>query len=282
MATWVIGDIHGCWETLQRLLERIEWVSERDELWLVGDLVNRGPSSLEVLRWAREHSERLVAVLGNHDLHLLARAAGVAEAKEEDTLDEILAAPDRDELLGWLRARPLVHRFGPSVMVHGGLMPEWNIELTCGLADEVAVRLSGPDDKGFMEMLFGNRNTAWRPELDGDERLAAAAAIFTRLRMIGSDGQARLAFNGSPDDAPKGWRPWFATSAVLHQGYALLFGHWAQLGFHRVRDFACLDSGCVYGGSLTALRLTDGRVVHEPVADPIVAPDELADYDPGC
>ncbi len=282
MATWVIGDIHGCWESLQRLLERIEWKPELDELWLVGDLVNRGPSSLEVLRWAHEHSERLVAVLGNHDLHLLAREAGVAGAKKEDTLDEILAAPDRDELLGWLRARPLVHRFGPFVMVHGGLMPEWNIELTCGLADEVAARLSDPDDKGFMGMLFGNRNTAWRPELDGDERLAAAAAIFTRLRMIGSDGQARLAFNGSPDDAPKGWRPWFATSAVLHQGYALLFGHWAQLGFHRVRDFACLDSGCVYGGSLTALRLTDGRVVHEPVADPIVAPDEPADYDPGC
>jgi len=273
MATWVIGDIHGCWETLQRLLERIEWKPERDQLWLVGDLVNRGPSSLEVLRWAHEHSERLVAVLGNHDLHLLARAAGVADAKEEDTLDEILAAPDRDELLGWLRARPLVHRFGPFVMVHAGLMPEWNIELTCSLADGVAARLSGPEYETFMAMLFSHRKTTSLQELDGDEWLAAAAAVFTRLRIIGPDGCARLGFNGSPDDAPEGWRPWFEASSVLHQGYALLFGHWARLGFYRTHDVVCLDSGCVYGGSLTALRLTDGHVIHEPVADPVVAPD---------
>jgi len=273
VTTWVIGDIHGCWETLQRLLERIEWTPERDQLWLVGDLVNRGPSSLEVLRWAHEHSERLVAVLGNHDLHLLARAAGVAEAKEEDTLDEILAAPDRDELLGWLRARPLVHRFGPFVMVHAGLMPEWNIELTCSLADGVAARLSGPEYETFMAMLFSHRKTTSLQELDGDEWLAAAAAVFTRLRIIGPDGCARLGFNGSPDDAPEGWRPWFEASSVLHQGYALLFGHWARLGFYRAHDVVCLDSGCVYGGSLTALRLTDGHVIHEPVADPVVAPD---------
>ena len=273
MATWVIGDIHGCWETLQRLLGRIEWVPEQDELWLVGDLVNRGPSSLEVLRWACENSERLVSVLGNHDLHLLARAAGVAGAKEEDTLDEILIAPDRDELLGWLRRRPLVHRFGHFVMVHGGLMPEWNIEVACGLAEAVAVRLSGPENETFMEQLVGNRKMAWRLDLEGDERLAAAAAVFTRMRMVGPDGRARLAFNGSPDDAPEGWRPWFATSAALSQGYALLFGHWAQLGFHRAHDVTCLDSGCVYGGSLTALQLTDGRVAHMPVADSIVATD---------
>ena len=272
MATWVIGDIHGCWETLQRLLERIEWKPERDELWLVGDLVNRGPRSLEVLRWAHEHSERLTVVLGNHDLHLLARAAGVTVAKEEDTLDKILAAPDRGELLGWLRRRPLVHRFAPFVMVHGGLMPVWNIELTCGLADAMEERLSGPEDETFMGRLVDNRKKPWLPDLEGDERLVAAAAVFTRMRMVGPDGRARLAFNGSPDDAPEDWRPWFATSAVLRQGYGLLFGHWAQLGFHRAHDVACLDSGCVYGGSLTAFRLADGRVVHEPVADAVVAP----------
>jgi bis(5'-nucleosyl)-tetraphosphatase (symmetrical) len=218
MTTWVIGDIHGCWETLQRLLGRIEWAPEQDKLWLVGDLVNRGPRSLEVLRWAHENSKRLVAVLGNHDLHLLARAAGVAEAKKEDTLDEILAAPDCDELLGWLRRRPLVHRFGPHVMVHGGLMPEWDIELACGLADAAAARLSGPENETFMGRLVGNRKTAWCPDLKGDERLAAAVAVFTRMRMVGPDGRAHLAFTGSPDDAPEDWRPWFATSAVLRQG----------------------------------------------------------------
>jgi len=273
MATWVIGDIHGCWETLQRLLGRIEWKPERDELWLVGDLVNRGPRSLEVLRWARENSERLVAVLGNHDLHLLARAAGVAGAKEEDTLDEILAAPDRDELLGWLRRRPLVHRLGPFVMVHGGLMPEWSVEVACGLADAVATWLAETGGELVFEKLYADRKQVWHSELEGDQRLAAAAAVFTRMRMVGPDGRAHLGFNGSPEDAPGAWRPWFATSAVLRQGYALVFGHWAQLGFHRAHDVACLDSGCVYGGNLTALRLTDGRVVHEPVSDSIVAPN---------
>jgi len=275
MATWVIGDIHGCWRTLQALLERIAWDRRRDDLWLVGDLVNRGPSSLEVLRWASSKSERLTAVLGNHDLHLLARAAGVAGARKEDTLDEVLAAPDRDKLLGWLRSRPLVHHFGPWVLVHAGLSPEWNIEFTCGLAEAVAERISGPNRGSFIEMLYANRRTAWHPELEGAEQLAAASSVFTRMRMVGQDGRARLDFSGPPGGAPEGWRPWFTASAVLRQGYALLFGHWAQLGFFRAHDVACLDSGCVYGGSLSALRLEDGRLEQEPIADPVVDPDSL-------
>ena len=271
MATWVIGDIHGCWQTLQRLLERIAWDHRRDDLWLVGDLVNRGPSSLDVLRWACSNSERLTAVLGNHDLHLLARAAGVAGARKEDTLDEVLAAPDRSELLEWLRSRPLLHRFGPWVLVHAGLAPEWNIEFTCRLADAVTERIAGPDCDRFIEMLSANRKVAWHPELRGDQQLAASASVFTRMRMVGVDGRARLDFSGSPRGAPEGWRPWFTASAVLRQGYALLFGHWAQLGYFRAHDVACLDSGCVYGGSLSALRLEDGNLVQEPLADSVVA-----------
>jgi bis(5'-nucleosyl)-tetraphosphatase (symmetrical) len=273
MATWVIGDIHGCWETLQRLLGRTEWKAERDELWLVGDLVNRGPSSLEVLRWAREHSERLVAVLGNHDLHLLARAAGVAAAKKEDTLDEVLAAPDRDGLLGWLRARPLVHRFGPFVMVHGGLMPEWNIELTCGLAGEVGAQIAGVGGDTMIRSFYANRKVAWSADMLDDEQLAAAAAVFTRLRMVDSDGHARLDWTGPPGAAPDGWMPWYARSAVRSQGYRLIFGHWAQLGFYRAHDVVCLDSGCVYGGRLTALCLDDGRIVQEEAVDATVGPE---------
>lgn len=273
MATWVIGDIHGCWRTLQALLDRIAWDPGRDDLWLVGDLVNRGPSSLEVLRWAYSNRERLTTVLGNHDLHLLARAAGAAKAREEDTLDEVLAAPDCDELLRWLRARPLVHHFGPWVLVHAGLSPEWNIEFTCGLADAVSRRIAGPDGDQGVAALHTNRKISWHVELEGDEQLAAAAAVFTRTRMVGQDGRARLDFSGSPADAPMGWRPWFTASAVLRQGYALLFGHWAQLGYFRAHDVACLDSGCVYGGSLSALRLEDGRVAQEPTADPSVIPD---------
>ena len=269
MTTWVIGDIHGCWQTLERLLERIGWGREEGDLWLVGDLVNRGPSSLEVLRWAWEYRDRLTVVLGNHDLHLLTRAAGVAGAKPGDTLDEVLAAPDRDRLLKWLRSRPLVHHFGPWVLVHAGLSPDWNIELTCGLADAVASRLAGPEGEAAIKRLYAARAEQWHPGLEGDEQLAAAAAVFTRMRMVGPDGRPRLAYSGAPTAAPEGWRQWFSASAVSNQGYTVLFGHWAQLGFYRARDAVCLDSGCVYGGSLTAFRLDDGRVVQEPVADPI-------------
>ena len=145
MATWAIGDVHGCWLTLQRLLETIEWNRERDSLWFVGDLVNRGPSSLDVLRWAYENRGRLTVVLGNHELHLLARAVGAAKARKEDTLDEILESPDREKLLTWLKSWSLMHRFGPYVMVHAGLLPDWNIELTTALADAVAASVEGLD-----------------------------------------------------------------------------------------------------------------------------------------
>ena len=273
MATWVIGDVHGCWRTLERLLDRIEWNPDEDELWMVGDLVNRGPSSLEVLRWARDNSDRLTVVLGNHDLHLLARAAGVAKAKKDDTLDEVLAAPDLVELLDWLRRRPLLHHFGPWVMVHAGLVPDWSIEVTCRFADAAVERFDSPESDAFLERLESFRKESWHADLEGDELIASAVAVFTRMRMVGPDGTARLEYNGSPGDAPVGWRPWFMSSAVRRQGYALIFGHWAQLGFFRAHDVVCLDSGCVYGGSLSALRLKDGRVVREKLADTVVSPD---------
>lgn len=273
MATWTVGDIHGCWATLQALLGRIDWDPTRDFLWSVGDLVNRGPSSLEVLRWARSNSSRINVVLGNHDLHLLARAAGVAEERPADTLDEILSAPDRDELLAWLRSRPLVHRFGPYVMVHAGLAPDWNIELTTGLAEAVAARLSGPRGNAMIRMLYTNRTVQWSANLRGDKQLAAAAAIFTRMRMIDANGTPQLGYAGPPGVAPDGWKPWYTKSAVRSQGYRLLFGHWAQFGFYRAHDAVCLDSGCVYGGRLTAICLNDGRVVQEDSADVPVPPD---------
>jgi len=267
MATWVIGDVHGCWQTLQRLLEGIEWDPGYDSLWFVGDLVNRGPASLEVLRWAYAHRERLTVVLGNHDLHLLARAVGEATARKEDTLDEILAAPDRRDLVAWLKTRPLVHRFGPYVMVHAGLAPDWNIELTVGLAEAVAARIAAPDGDEVIRMLYAKRKTTWSVDLRGDEQLAAAAAIFSRMRMVDSNGRAQLDFAGPPGAAPDGWKPWYVTSAVRSQGYRLLFGHWAQFGFYRAHDAVCLDSGCVYGGRLTALCLNNGRVVQEEAID---------------
>lgn len=276
MATWAIGDVHGCRLTLQKLLESIRWDPERDSLWFVGDLVNRGPSSLEVLRWAYEHRSRLTVVLGNHDLHLLARAAGVAEARKEDTLDEVLDAPDREELLNWFGSRPFVHHFGPWVMVHAGLAPDWNIDLTTGLAEAVAARISAPDRAEVIRTLYTDRKAEWTVDLRGDEQLAAAAAIFTRMRMVDEDGRARLDFAGPPGTAPDGWSPWYTKSAVRSQGYRLLFGHWAQFGFYRAHDAVCLDSGCVYGGRLTALCLNDGTIVQEEAVDRTISGTETA------
>ncbi len=269
LATWVIGDIHGCWQTLQRLLEKIEWNAARDELWLVGDLVNRGPDSLAVLRWAVAHRDRLTAVLGNHDLHLLARACGVAAAKKSDTLDEILLAPDCAELLNWLRQLPLMHQFGRFVLVHAGLAPEWNIELAHGYVEAIGVDCASDDSHSLLASIHSKRNQPWHVDLAREDQMAAAAVAMTRIRMVGVDGRADLEFTGSPATAPVGYRPWFATSAVLRQGYLVVFGHWAMLGLHRARGAMCLDTGCVYGGSLTALRLDDGRVEQQPVLDDV-------------
>jgi bis(5'-nucleosyl)-tetraphosphatase (symmetrical) len=274
MATWAIGDVHGCWQTLQRLLKRIEWNPKGDGLWFVGDLVNRGPSSLEVLRWAYENRSTLTVVLGNHDLHLLSRSIGAAKRRKEDTLEEILDAPDREDLLGWLRSRPLLHRFGPYVMVHAGLAPDWNISLATGLAESLAEHISGARGDEMIDLLYARRKADWNVNLRGDDQLAAAAAIFTRMRMVDADGRGQLDFAGPPGAAPDDWRPWYTQSAVRSQGYRLLFGHWAQFGFYRAHDAVCLDSGCVYGGRLTALRLNDGRVVQEEAVDGIALTEE--------
>ena len=245
----------------------IEWRAGGDELWFVGDLVNRGPSSLEVLRWAHEHRSRLKIVLGNHDLHLLARAESVTRAKRDDTLDEILTASDRDVLLDWLRRQPLFSCEDPFVMVHAGLLPDWDLAEVKQLADAVAERLAGADSAAFLESLYRRRTAGWRDDLEGAERLAAAAAIFTRTRMVDEDGRPQLKYQGAPGDAPDGWRPWFVSSEVRRQSRTVIFGHWALLGFLQAPDVVCLDSGCVYGGHLTALSLDDGRVVQEPFRD---------------
>lgn len=270
MATWAIGDIHGCWLTLQRLLGKIEWNPANDELWLVGDLVNRGPSSLEVLRWAHDHDDHVTAVLGNHDLYLLARACGIAPGKKSDTLDEVLAAPDCEDLLDWLRHRPLMHQFGRFVLVHAGLVPEWNIELAHGYVDAIRVDCQADDPHPLLAAIHANRRTPWHVDLPREDQLAAAAVAMTRIRMVGPDGRADLDSTGPPGLAPDGYRPWFASSAALRQGYNIIFGHWAMLGLYRTRGVACLDSGCVYGGRLTALRLDDGQVVQQDVLDELL------------
>jgi len=266
MAPWAIGDVHGCWETLQRLLGRIAWEPERDRLWLVGDLVNRGPRSLEVLRWAFRHRERLVSVLGNHDLHLVNRALGLGRRKRSDRFDEILAAPDHDQLVDWLRRRPLVHREGRQLLVHAGLWPGWGVDEVVTIAGEVEACLATADGEGLLLALAGGVGRQWRPDLAGTERLCFAVNVLTLVRTVRRDGPC-LDFTGPPAAAPAGCEPWFEKWADGGAGLRALFGHWAALGHHQAPAAVCLDSACVYGGALTAVSLDDGRAVHEPCAD---------------
>jgi len=251
MATYAIGDVQGCMSTLERLLGLIGYRRGRDTLWLAGDLVNRGPRSLDVLRWASD--EGVVTVLGNHDLHLLARAAGVAERKKRDTLEDVLAAPDREPLLDWLRGRPLVHRAGGWFMVHAGLLPAWSLDDAERLAREAEAVLRGPEGK----RLLGER--------DRRERVKLAVTAMTRLRVCAPDGRMEIDFGGAPGDAPKGTRPWFELRRPDRE--TILFGHWSALGFKRGPGYVALDSGVVWGRALTAVRLDDGAVFHQPAVE---------------
>jgi bis(5'-nucleosyl)-tetraphosphatase (symmetrical) len=268
MATYAIGDVHGCFETLRRLLRRVAFDPRRDRLWMVGDLVNRGPRSLEVLRWAAGLGDRIVAVLGNHDLHLLARAAGVAEPKRRDTLDAVFEAPDRDELLSWLSGRPLVHREGDALLVHAGLFPSWGPKQAERLAREVEERLQGDSAPKLLANVGQKNPERWKDGLSGQERARVALAAFARLRTLDAEGKMCADFSGSPEEAPKGCRPWFEARDRKSAGLTVIFGHWAALGLRVGDGIAALDTGCVWGRSLTALRMDDWRVFQEPAQEP--------------
>lgn len=249
MATYAIGDVQGCATTLERLLVRIGFAGH-DRLWLVGDLVNRGPRSADVLRLVRGLGERAVVVLGNHDLHLLARAAGLEPAKRRDTLDDVLSAPDRAPLLDWLRTRPLLHRDGAWLMVHAGLLPAWTVDEAEARAREV-------------EALLAQGRLA---ELLGDSRPARSLRVLTRLRTCRDDGRL-CDFDGAPEDAPDGCQPWFSSPKRRSTEVTVLFGHWSALGLHLGADAIGLDTGCVWGRTLTALRLEDRAVFSEPARE---------------
>jgi len=263
---YAIGDIQGCMESLRALLERIDYEPGRDRLWLTGDLVNRGPRSLEVLRWARDQGESAVVALGNHDLHLLARAAGVADRRRRDTIEDVLAAPDRDDLVEWLRRRPLMAREGRMVMVHAGLMPAWSLEQAEALAREIEEELRG---KRWAALLAEWRGapSAWRGDLAPGPRRSLALSAMATLRTVTRDGAMRRDFNGSPAEAPPGCVPWFDHPERRWRGARVVFGHWAALGLLLRDDVAGLDTGCVWGGKLTALRLDDGAVFQQPALE---------------
>ena len=266
MATWAVGDIQGCFDTLKRLLDRIEFDPSEDRLWLVGDLVNRGPKSLDVLRWARDAGGAVTSVLGNHDVKLLAQADGLWPSRKGDTLDDVLRAPDRDELLAWLADRPFVHAEGDWLMVHAGLPPTWSAHEALALAEEASAALRGKDRRKLLESLKSDPPLQWDESLTGWRRLAAIVTAVTRLRTCTREGVACEGFSGSPEDAPEGCVPWFDLPRRSHDS-RILFGHWAALGLLVRPDVVGLDSGCVWGRYLTAYRLEDGQVEQEAAVE---------------
>lgn len=264
MATYAIGDIQGCFGALQRLLARTAFDPARDRLWVVGDLVNRGPESLKVLRLLRELGPAATVVLGNHDLYLLMVAAGYHRRDNDDTLYQVLEAPDRQVLLAWLAVQPLVHVEGDYVLVHAGLLPQWTVTRAKALSDEVGAALGGPEAQKFLLELAGNRPERWSEDLRGADRLRTIVNACTRMRFCSADGRMALRAKGPPDQAPTGTMPWFAVPDRYSRTHTIICGHWSALGYYRAPGVIALDSGCVWGGKLTALRLEDGEVFQVP------------------
>jgi bis(5'-nucleosyl)-tetraphosphatase (symmetrical) len=259
MATYAIGDIQGCYSALRRLLDKIDFEPVRDRLWLVGDLVNRGPQSLAVLRFVKSLGQRAITVLGNHDLHLLVVAAGHVKQHHGDTLNAILRAADRDELLDWLRRRKMMHAAGRYAMVHAGLLPQWSIAQALQLAREVEAALQRDDHDEFLRQMYGNKPDRWRANLTGIDRLRVITNVLTRLRLCTAAGRMEFAHKGAPTATPRGYRPWFAAPHRRNRSTKIIFGHWAALGLYTGANVIGLDTGCVWGRDLTAFRLADGK-----------------------
>ena len=264
MATYAIGDIQGCYAALIGLLDKTGFNQTRDRVWLVGDLVNRGPQSLEVLRFVKGLGNAATVVLGNHDLHLIMRADGHGRSSSEDTFDDVLAAPDRDELMSWLRARPLFHQDGEYAMVHAGLLPQWTVATAAQLGIEVQAALAADNYVDFLANMWGSKPDAWDDGLRGWERLRVVVNAMTRMRFCTPQGTMEFRCKGTPQDAPTGFLPWFSAPQRQSQTHTLICGHWSALGFHQQPKLLALDSGCLWGGALTAVRLEDRKVFQLP------------------
>lgn len=270
MALYAIGDVQGCDDELGALLGALQFSADRDRLWFVGDLVNRGPDSLGVLRRIRSLGEAATVTLGNHDLHLLAVAFGSTGARSGDTLDGILTAPDRDALLEWLAGRALFHE-DPAMnvcMLHAGLAPQWDLDLARQCAREFEDALRRDPAKLFLR-LYGDQPDLWDEVRGTEERLRFVANCFTRLRYVDTNGRLMLRAKGSPKKPQaKSLIPWFEAQGARWRGPRIVFGHWSTLGFFRNADVTSLDTGCVWGGSLTALRLDEpgAREIQVPCA----------------
>ena len=255
---YLVGDIQGCASALDRLLETIDFSPSRDHVYVLGDLVNRGPASLASLRRLRDLGAAATCVLGNHDWHLLAVAAGVRPRHRSDTLDDILDAPDREAWLAWVRGRRMAVFEHGWLMLHAGVVPQWDLALTLELAAELERHLRERPPREFLAAMFGNDPARWSESLSGDARLRFTLNTLTRTRFVAADGTLEFATKDGAAAAPPGYRPWFDAGGRRTAGVPIAFGHWASQGLVDRPDLLGLDSGCVWGGKLTAIRI-DGR-----------------------
>lgn len=257
MSLYLIGDVQGCDEALGRLLDTVGFSPSRDRLVVLGDLVNRGPDSLAAMRRLMKLEASAQCLLGNHDLHLLAVSQGVRKPHRKDTLDGILQAPDREALLDWLRARPLALMEHGWLLVHAGLLPAWSDTEALTLAHEVETVLQSPQWAGFLHEMYGNQPTRWHETLTGSDRLRVIVNAFTRLRFCSADGEMEFATKSAASRPPAGFMPWHEVPGRRSAHVPVAFGHWSTLGRLRTRTLLALDTGCVWGGCLTAARLGD-------------------------
>lgn len=267
MALYLIGDLQGCDEPLQRLLHTVDFSPSRDTLYLLGDLVNRGPASAAVLRRLMSYGAAARCLLGNHDLHLLAAAYGARKPHKDDTLDDVLQAPDRDALLHWLRNQRLglLEKFGDRqyLMVHAGVLPAWTASKTIALAHEVEVALQSEGVADFLAHMYGNTPSGWSETLAGADRLRVIVNALTRMRFCSPTGEMEFKTAGGADAAPTGYAPWFDVPGRMTADVTVAFGHWSTLGWLGRSDVLALDSGCVWGGCLSALRI-EPSAAHAP------------------
>jgi bis(5'-nucleosyl)-tetraphosphatase (symmetrical) len=260
VATYAIGDVQGCYDELRELLELCAYRPDEDRLWFVGDLVNRGPKSLEVLRFVRGLGERAVVVLGNHDLHLVSEFEGFQRRRKDDTFGDVLEAPDAGGLVGWLRTRRLMHVEGRYAMVHAGLLPQWSLPRALQLAREVESALAACNYREFFAHMYGSQPDRWHDGLRGWDRLRVIVNAMTRMRFCTPDG--KMEFHAKGASAPAGFQAWYALRP--EEAETILCGHWSTLGLKLTPRLAALDTGCVWGGELTALRLEDRALYRLP------------------
>ena len=257
MATYAIGDIQGCMQALQRLMDHIKFDQAHDRLWFVGDLVNRGPQSLDVLRFVKQLGPAAVTVLGNHDIHLLALWSQITQPGRKDTLQPILSAPDADELLHWLRFRPLLHAEDGYVMIHAGMLPSWSISQATALAREVEEALQHDHFQKILPAIYFRKALTPSAHMTREERLGLTTNVLTRLRVCTNEGIPDFSFKGPPAEAPAGYFPWFKIPDRPTHQETILIGHWSALGIVQDSHLVALDGGCVWGRELVAMRLED-------------------------